>query len=425
MNRKDVVKKEKYLYPREEKLVYVTDYVVLEENGKRYAVLRFFNSRNEVLDELHVKFVQLDSAGKKLSSKRLRLNNLNGAAGSVFVPEQKLELSSECYDFKIEVISAVYGDYAYSAANGDVRVDFNGDKNQCDLSAVKSKLGGKKLSVRYRKMGFSALLCLCSVVLIAAVVTFTILHINRFKEQEITFSQDRVEYTFIDGDKSENGKLSVTGYGGAAQNITIPAEIGGYPVIEIAPRAFSNNTRIKSVSIEGSVSVGDEAFSNCINLSSFDFSDVYVVGDGAFRNCISLYELQSSSLGYIGEESFAGCSSLNRVVLGYVGGSDKITIGGNAFANCDALTEIEVDSYIIYEGNSGIFSKCSNVSSLKLKSLGTVNGAVPKISELFNAEAAYLKLQSLEIDEVESIGYGMCSGLANLQTFKVNSNSSS
>lgn len=70
-----------------------------------------------------------------------------------------------------------------------------------------------------------------------------------------------MEYTFLDGDKGEDGRLAVTGWHGYVENISIPAAFEGYPVVEIAENAFAGNTALRSVELEGDAAIGAYAFS--------------------------------------------------------------------------------------------------------------------------------------------------------------------
>ncbi|MGN0813805.1 MAG: leucine-rich repeat protein [Candidatus Coproplasma sp.] len=426
MNKSDVIAKGKYRYPRDEKLVYATDYVIVRERGKKYLILRFFNPRDEIIDRLNIKLIQLDGEGEKLSSEHIGFYNVRGACCGSFVPEKKIELSEGCADFKVEVLSAGYGRYDYSSVNGGICVDFNEqEERNYNVSEIKKSLGGNNLAIKRRRLGFSVLVCLFTLIIAACIAVVTFYQVDRFKEEEVTFIQDKLQYTFIDGDKSDSGKLSITGYRGMVADIVIPAEIEGYPVVEIASDAFRGNTYLNSVSLMGSVSIGANAFTNCTNLSSFDFSNVTSVGDGAFMNCSSLYEVQSDALTFIGKEAFSGCVSLQNLSVNNTGLSNGITITENAFCNCSGLKNVYINKDIVYSGKPNIFNNCVNMTSLKIAGLGTYSGLTPKIVDLFDVNEYSLKLQEIVINTVEQISDSMCRGFTYLRSFTVNVNESS
>jgi hypothetical protein len=64
-----------------------------------------------------------------------------------------------------------------------------------------------------------------------------------------------------------DGNGTITGYGGSAKNVAIPASIGGKPVTAVGEYAFAFN-RLTSVTIGENVAVGVSAFDG-------DFGRVY------------------------------------------------------------------------------------------------------------------------------------------------------
>ena len=65
-----------------------------------------------------------------------------------------------------------------------------------------------------------------------------------------------------------DGKACITGTTGTITgDFTVPAEIDGYPVVEIGEGAFAKQTGLTSVTIsEGIETVGSDCFSDCYNL---------------------------------------------------------------------------------------------------------------------------------------------------------------
>ena len=65
-----------------------------------------------------------------------------------------------------------------------------------------------------------------------------------------------------------DGKACITGTTGTITgDFTVPAEIDGYPVVEIGEGAFAKQTGLISVTIsEGIETVGSDCFSDCYNL---------------------------------------------------------------------------------------------------------------------------------------------------------------
>ena len=168
------------------------------------------------------------------------------------------------------------------------------------------------------------------------------------------------------------------------EEITIPAEIKGRPVVRIEMGAFANNTVVTKVTIPDSVKyVGDSAFEGCTALSTVNLPDsVELVGTAAFtdtaysntadnwdgevlylgnhlidakRTIKDEYDVKSGTL-TIACHAFAdrddyfgymGCTLLTAVSFP----SSLKVIGDGAFKNCTALAEFEIFDSITYLGD--------------------------------------------------------------------------
>lgn len=69
-----------------------------------------------------------------------------------------------------------------------------------------------------------------------------------------------------------NNRVKINKYVGSSSKVIIPESIDGLKVTEIGSKAFTNNTKIKYVSIPNSVSIiGSKTFSGCDNLSKIKY----------------------------------------------------------------------------------------------------------------------------------------------------------
>lgn len=86
-----------------------------------------------------------------------------------------------------------------------------------------------------------------------------------------------------------NGKATLTSYLGSDAVLTLPATLGGYPLVAIGEGAFRGNTKLTSITVpSGVISLDWFAFSGCVFLSEVTLSaDVASIGYGAFENCSS------------------------------------------------------------------------------------------------------------------------------------------
>ncbi len=186
-------------------------------------------------------------------------------------------------------------------------------------------------------------------------------------------------YSSIDGTS-----CAIVDYVGTATELTIPSQIDGYLVREIAESAFANGTFTKVVCSEGITYIGDWAFYDCKSLESIVVPNSVkkLGGYKVFRNCINLKLVNSPLMNYdfrtiypyateiniTGGEfidifGFSDMESLVKVTL-----PDTLTeIRYGAFEGCIGLEKIEIpDSVRTIEQNA--FKGCTNLISVKMPS---------------------------------------------------------
>ena len=119
-----------------------------------------------------------------------------------------------------------------------------------------------------------------------------------------------LEYEFWYNATKDYSFARVVGIGTAKDfDIVIPSTYNGYPVDEIAPGAFRNNTMLRSIVIpEGVTSIDGSTFEACTSLTSIVIPDsVTYIGRRAFENCTNLTSiLLPESITDIGEDAFKG-----------------------------------------------------------------------------------------------------------------------
>lgn len=113
------------------------------------------------------------------------------------------------------------------------------------------------------------------------------------------------------------GEIIITG-SPDQEEITIPAEIDGMPVVGIAENAFLNRNDIKQVTIRSGVRyVGEYAFAGCEMLKAVTLEDgLQYIGKGAFSGDGILEEiLIPDSVAFVGENAFADCTELGTIIF--------------------------------------------------------------------------------------------------------------
>lgn len=202
---------------------------------------------------------------------------------------------------------------------------------------------------------------------------------------------------------------SVIGYLGTSGKVTIPAEINGNKITEIAKYAFYGNDTISEVIIsEGITTIGKNAFAYCSNIqkmvipssvNKISGEDAYGTGLNCEVEHMYLPALDVYLKKNYGLDIFSGVSNV------YFDGvlATKVTIPNNitsipdyAFSNCRTITEVVIHDNVTHIGYQA-FRGCSNLASVRLCT------GLEKIGEFaFNSCAL---LESINIpDGVTEIG---------------------
>ena len=234
-----------------------------------------------------------------------------------------------------------------------------------------------------------------------------------------TFAGQTVYYERTENYTARVDYCPVTVSGGVA----IPDEVAYYgtvwgPVTAVASYAFEDCINITAVSLPASVtSIGAYAFKNCTSLTSVmltasnervDFSlyafdgcsdEVYNSYDNAFYIGTGanpyLYLMKAASTNITSCQIHPDCKYIN----------------GDAFRNCDKLTEISIPNTITYIGGHA-FDGCTSLTSI------TIPGSVTEISG--SAFKGCSSLASLTLNSgVTTIGYQAFYGCSSLTTVTV------
>ena len=175
--------------------------------------------------------------------------------------------------------------------------------------------------------------------------------------------------------------VTVAGYIGTDENVTVPGTINGKPVTVIGDSAFHNNQSIRKVTLpdsikviesdafasstleeinlpEGLEDIGYEAFEYCQSLKSITIPDsVTFISSWAFNNCTSLESAKiGSGVMSINNYTFANCTSLKELTL-----SEGLeSIGDEALIGCTSLKSITVPKSVNEIGENAIAMTYNN-----------------------------------------------------------------
>lgn len=214
-----------------------------------------------------------------------------------------------------------------------------------------------------------------------------------------------------------NDSVAITGYKGDETIITVPAKIDGLNVKEISDNAFKDNKNITSVTVESGVEyIGASAFENCTSLATISLPDT-IIGVGekaiyntAYYNDTSNWRLKTtqSGGGYIDWEDIDApvlqYLYLDKVLIevelegfynvrqgttviadGAFKGNPKakqvwlpstlISIGNNAFENCEALYVVKNLSAVKNIGDYS-FLNCCSLETIDISETANYNATV-------------------------------------------------
>lgn len=143
-------------------------------------------------------------------------------------------------------------------------------------------------------------------------------------EEEVTDASGQWKYVLEDGGATITGYMgaTITGYEDELDvDLSIPRELGGYPVTGIGAWAFEESLITTAVIPDGVTSIGEGAFAGCFLLYYVHIpGSVTDIGAWAFNGCGGLLNVYlPSSLTSIGEGAFYNCGLM-------YGGLKKMTI---------------------------------------------------------------------------------------------------
>lgn len=217
---------------------------------------------------------------------------------------------------------------------------------------------------------------------------------------------------------SEEGNISISEYKGSSENVAIPDNFDGFPVVSIGEDAFKKKDSVISVTIPDSVTYIDRyafyscsklksvvigksvetisvcAFYDCKSLEKIVIPDsVKKIGSSAFYECENLTSVDfGNSLEEIGDEAFYHCSSLTSVVI-----PDSVKdIGYQAFSCCGSLTDFTIGKSVLSFDYSQIIVWGGTPFTITLKNAVTDLINVPSSVQVIKPKAKSLREQMQE-----------------------------
>lgn len=193
-------------------------------------------------------------------------------------------------------------------------------------------------------------------------------------------------------------------YKGSETNLTVPNEIDGYKVVEIAPAVFQYNEALSSVSFGEDLEViGEGAFYACSSLSNVKIGPkVRSIGPGAFDNT-PYNESLTDEFVIVGDSLLLKyCGTDTNVVI-----PDTVKHLGPAFNANETVVDVTVGDSVLTVG-SGAFV----FSTVRRVSLGNSVVLIDKYAFQSCNELRYVNIP----DSVKQISYYAFYGCVNLKS---------
>lgn len=449
MRKEDIISKGKYSYPQPEQLISVKEYLfVRNEEGKKMLLLRFANKRAETCTSFGFILYRLDARGRILGEERFESSDgRKYKANATFGFDRKVEVEEKCVEFKIKLLYATYGEYAYKVENGDTVVDFKEKQVAPIIPNSTVSTGDGKIKPRkitHRALETPGMFAIITLVILAIAFLITGFQLRKFMDEEKEFTLAGLKYEFVDEDEKEPGDdVIIVGATEKYENVLIPAEIEGYNVVGVKDGAFRGDSTLKNVKIEG-VNIGTEVFKDCESLESVELIGVTELGDSAFYGCKALKEIKANSLEKIGSEAFYGCRSLKTVNFSARKESTVLSLGERVFSGCTNLESVTISQFIEYPESIAIFDGAVGIKTLSLKNfaytlppsiedsedntedegVGGIGGILPfsieeaaTIKSLFgDVNSEDICLERLTIGYIDSLTPEFCKDLSKLKT---------
>lgn len=152
-------------------------------------------------------------------------------------------------------------------------------------------------------------------------------------------------------------------YAGDEENISIPAEYNGLPVIAIGRKCFEERTTLRTISLPEVREIHAYAFQNS-SVAEVEAPNVLVVGWCAFASCTELREIELPRTYWIASEAFRLCEKLDKITL-----LEASVVKSEAFAYTALLT---VDLPHAREIEGQAFAGCHNLTEIALPEVETM-----------------------------------------------------
>jgi hypothetical protein len=217
-----------------------------------------------------------------------------------------------------------------------------------------------------------------------------------------------------------DGTATVTGADPAEGDLTIPPELGGFPVTRIGEFAFAGCNGLTGVEIPDSVrGIGERAFAGCKGLASVAIpGSVAAIGENAFAGCTGLVSVLvpqcvcSDGMAAIFPDAW-------RSIVDVVIDNGVTNIGALAFADCLGMTSVSIPDSVAGIGEDAFYGCSDSIfDDASLPDVRLVDGWA------VGTRTPYVPRGNLELVGVRGIADDAFSGHARLTSVSIGNGAS-
>lgn len=202
-----VIAKGNYTHRQISRFLAVTQYVIYEEDGKRFLLLRFVNGSSEMVTSFRMLVERFTEEGKSIGSEQYGYSGPPVLAGEEFGPFESIPLENFCADFRVEILSVRSHDYVYEVKKNSVTVRYLPEEERTDMSALMRKTGGKRLVVASATKRMTAALIAVTLLLAGAIGAFSLFRNVGAREQEEESSPAAAQYAGQTAERERYGEF--------------------------------------------------------------------------------------------------------------------------------------------------------------------------------------------------------------------------
>ena len=170
-----ILDKGTYTFRQEGAFISAKQYMLIEQDGKKCLLLRFYNSSDMLVNAMEFLLIQLDADGKVIARDRMAYDNVNVRAAKEYALKSGIVIKKDCVNFRVQMLYAVSGEYKYVFRNGQA-VQLYDPRGYDPKPANVSRRSIVSVKRKYAKMGrVHSFVSFIAILLVAAACTLAAL----------------------------------------------------------------------------------------------------------------------------------------------------------------------------------------------------------------------------------------------------------